>query len=133
MKVESKEFPSLERSGGRDPKDRPRWLCVGLEPPRLRQSRNWAISWRRAATPPWKGGECPRFQFIHSPYSRVSIHSIDRPTIRHRAVKCERGIAQQERDSGKLRFAKRINHYSLINSQFSSVAAQKNGPPLQRP
>src|SRR5262247_2560434 len=20
-------------------------------------------------TPPWKGGECPRFQFIHSPYN----------------------------------------------------------------
>src|SRR5262245_17566883 len=39
-----------------------------------------------AATPPWKGGECPRFQFIHS--------SIDRATVRKATRSNPRKFAQ---------------------------------------
>src|SRR5262245_33367433 len=76
--LESWGIPLLSKEGWPRPQERPGWLLSDKEPPRLHQSRNGAISWRRAATHPWKGGECPtipirtqplqsRFQFIHGP------------------------------------------------------------------
>src|SRR5262245_12625528 len=64
--LESRTYPSFPRRGGcAPPRNGPvprRRSRGGLFPSHNHPGRSKLV----AATPPWKGGECPRFQFIHA-------------------------------------------------------------------
>src|SRR5262245_35526389 len=64
--LESRTFPSFPRRGGRDQLGAAGVVVTREQTTPAAPARNGAISWRRAAAPPWKGGVCPRFQLIHT-------------------------------------------------------------------
>src|SRR5215813_14972025 len=65
------------------------------------------MNWNRGHSPPWKGGECPRFQFIHT-FRRLlhpSTNSVRSPTefryILNNSVKNIERLAHRSRICAK--------------------------------